>query len=120
MPRTYITNMTHFLNPSGRIPTDIPREARELASFLALIVDEVTSAFPDSDCGVDTEIRCRTENCPGHIVGALNDLDQAINWCCMECGHNGVVSNWQATRWDNTGLRTPRAIGTTQQGGEDQ
>lgn len=109
MPQTYITDMTHFLDASGEIPADIPKEGRELASFLALIVDEVTSAFPDSDCGVDTGIRCRTKGCPGQIVGALDDLGEPIHWCCIECGHSGVVSNWQKTKWDNT---KPVAPGT--------
>jgi len=32
--------MTHFLNEEGNIPKQMPKEARELASFFALVIDE--------------------------------------------------------------------------------
>jgi len=34
--------MPHFLDDKGNIPTEMPKEARELASFLALVVDATT------------------------------------------------------------------------------
>ena len=76
MSHTYITYLTHFLNKSDDIPKEIPEEDRELASFLALIVDEVTSKFPDTDLGFDTGIRCRTNNCQCEIIGALDGPEE--------------------------------------------
>jgi len=35
----YVSIFTHFLDEEGNIPKHIPAEARELASFHALIVD---------------------------------------------------------------------------------
>ena len=35
----YMTDLTHVLDESGGIPKSIPKEARELASFLALVID---------------------------------------------------------------------------------
>ena len=97
-------NLTHFLNSDGEIPKDLPREARELASFLALIVDKVTSCFPMTNAGVDTEIRCRNKGCRGSMIGALDAIDEPIHWYCLDCGHHGEMSNWRKSRWDNTGL----------------
>ena len=45
----YISNMTHFLDETGNIPDAMPKEARHLASFHALVVDFATKkyrAFP--------------------------------------------------------------------------
>ena len=38
--------MTHFLDETGNIPKQMPKEAREMASFLALIVDTSTRINP--------------------------------------------------------------------------
>lgn len=41
----YITNMTHFLDESGNIPKEMPKKGRELASFLALLIDDFTKEY---------------------------------------------------------------------------
>jgi len=38
----YISNMQHFLDETGNILKQMPKEARELASFMALVVDTTT------------------------------------------------------------------------------
>jgi len=38
----YISNLTHSLDEQGNIPKQIPKEAREMANFLALVVDATT------------------------------------------------------------------------------
>ncbi len=45
---SYITDLRHLLNEEGAIPEEMPQPARELASFLALVVDAVTSSYPES------------------------------------------------------------------------
>lgn len=38
--------MQHFLDQQGDIPKQMPKEARELASFHALVVDATTRIMP--------------------------------------------------------------------------
>ena len=98
----YIMNLTHFLNSDGEIPKDIPSEARELASFLALVVDGVSASYSQTNPEVETKIRCRKKNCHGLIIGVIEAIDEPIDWFCMECGHYGVIYDWQGSKWDNT------------------
>lgn len=53
--------MTHFLDESGSIAREIPVEARELASFMALFVDASTKLLPAQP--ITTDIRCFEEGC---------------------------------------------------------
>lgn len=39
---TYVTDLQHYLDGEGEIVTQMPEEARQLASFFALLVDEVS------------------------------------------------------------------------------
>ena len=104
MNETYVTDLTHFLDETGKIRPDIPGEAREMASFLALIVDAVTTQFPRIGSGVEIRIRCHAAGCQGAIIGALGSRDELVHWRCPACGDGGTISNWQRTRWDNTEL----------------
>jgi hypothetical protein len=42
----YISQMPHFLDETGDIPKQMPKEARELASFMALVIDATTKNAP--------------------------------------------------------------------------
>ncbi len=42
----YITDITHFLNESGNFPPQMPKQARELASFLSMVIEAATCRFP--------------------------------------------------------------------------
>ena len=95
----YITNMTHFLDEKGNIPTSMPREARELASFLALVVDFTTKNLPISL--TTTDVMCFEKGCGGMIKTALHKKPEEIHWYCPECENEGVISGWQKTKWDN-------------------
>lgn len=111
MESAYIMDLTHYLDDNGEIPKDIHRDAREMGSFLALVVDMVTVVYPETDTGVETGIRCRIQGCTGEIIGALDNPDEEIHWFCIECGHHGTISNWQGSKWDNTGLHLQFAGG---------
>jgi len=102
MPRCYVTDLTHFLDDQGDIVQDMPTEARQLASFLTLIVDAVTAGFPGEDGTMDTRIRCRSKGCRGSILGTLHEAASPIHWQCPVCHQEGVISHWQKSRWDNT------------------
>ena len=97
--KTYVTDIRHFLNENGEL-TEMPKEARRLASFLVLLIDAATSVPPVRDH--DTRIRCRTDACTGSIRSSLAAKDGEIVWYCPRRGHNGLIRNWQGTKWDQT------------------
>jgi len=95
----YITNMTHFIDETGNIPTNIPKEARELANFMALVVDEATKEYDSSV--VSTSLRCFKKKCVGTINSEFLIENDEIHWACTKCKNEGIISDWQKTKWDN-------------------
>jgi predicted RNA-binding Zn-ribbon protein involved in translation (DUF1610 family) len=93
---TYITDITHFLNATGEILADLPQPAAGLASFLTLIIEPTTET--GSSVFDEIGLRCRTEECKGSILSRLES--EEIIWHCPICGHNGIIRNWQSTKWD--------------------
>lgn len=96
----YISDMTHFLNEKGNIPKEMPKEGREMASFLALVVDFTTKTKPSTL--TPSGIRCFTKGCHGIIKSTLKSDKLEVHWFCPECENEGVISNWQKTKWNNT------------------
>ncbi len=101
---TYVSDLAHFLDSSGKLSGRAPMEVREMAGFLVLILDKVTIHFPDTSSGIGTGVRCRSRNCNGEIMGALDSIDSPVMWYCPECGNYGTISNWRGSQWDNTGI----------------
>jgi hypothetical protein len=97
-----VADIHHFLDEHGEM-APMPTPARSLASFLTLVIDEATSAFPAEFH--DTGIRCRTKECNGTIKINLTSTTDEISWCCTVCEHHGVIRNWQDTKWN----RLPQA-----------
>ncbi len=95
----YISQMPHFLDESGNIPKQLPKQVRELASFMALVVDTSTKTL--SSTLTSTEIRCFNKGCHGLIKTALMPKNVEIHWYCPDCENEGVISEWQKTKWDN-------------------
>jgi len=94
---TYITDITHFLDTTGEMPADLPQPAASLASFLVLIIDATTeTGSSDFD---EIGLRCRSEECTGSILSRLESETDDIIWHCPICGHNGIIRNWQTTKW---------------------
>jgi len=98
MSGAYITDITRYLNDAGELPAELPGPARKLASFLVLLIDEVTQRFPAQDAA--TGIRCRSKHCTGSIRASLLSPGEEIVWHCPTCGHHGIIRNWQGTKWD--------------------
>ena len=98
---TWVTDLSHFVDETGKLPTNLPGPARRLAQQLSAIVAAATSATrPGEATG---RIKCRRR--PGHraCVGVIDHrlwADERITWNCPSCGDNGVISNWQSTAWD--------------------
>ena len=91
--------MPHFLDEKGNIPTEMPKQARELASFMALVVDTTTKTLPSTL--TSTDIRCFNKGCHGLIKTAIMPKSGEIHWYCPDCENEGVISGWQGTKWDN-------------------
>jgi hypothetical protein len=95
----YISNMQHFLDETGNIPKQMPKEAREMASFLALVVDATTNNIPSTL--TSTDIRCFEKRCQGMIKAEILRATGEIHWKCSKCQNEGRISGWQKTKWDN-------------------
>ena len=95
----FISNMTHFLDETGNIPKQMPSEARELASFLALVIDTTTKNNPFTL--TQTEIRCFEKGCKGFIKSEVMKDNNDIHWVFSKCENEGRISGWKLTKWDN-------------------
>ena len=78
----YISQMPHFLDETGNIPKEMPKEARP---------QTLTT----------TEIRCFKKGCQGIIKSEILGKKDDIYWICSKCPNEGVISEWQKTKWDN-------------------
>lgn len=96
----YISNMTHFLDEQGNIPKQMPKEARELASFFALVIDTATKKL--STRLIPTDIRCFEKGCQGTIRVEILPSSKEIHWMCSRCKNEGRISHWKGTRWNNS------------------
>jgi len=94
--------MQHFLDEKGNIPKQMPKEARELASFFAMVIDITTKTMPSTLSS--TDIRCFNKGCHGVIKSAIKPGTGEVHWYCPECENEGVISHWMGTRWDNKSI----------------
>lgn len=94
---TYVTDITHYLDTGGEMAR-MPAPARKLASFLTLVIEAATGAPSAKDH--DSRIRCRAKACKGSIRTSLAPSHDKITWYCPSCGHHGVITNWQETKWN--------------------
>ena len=77
----------------------MPKEARELIGFLTLIIDTTTKKL--SQTLTTTDVRCFQKGCSGLIKSAIRPDTGEIHWYCPDCENEGVISEWQKTKWDN-------------------
>jgi len=98
----YISNMQHFLDEQGNIPKQMPKEARELAGFFALVIDATTKNIPFTL--IQADIRCFEKGCNGLIKSEVLKENNEIHWVCSKCQNEGVISGWQKTKWNNKGV----------------
>ena len=93
----YITNFQHFLDEQGNILKDIPKDARELANFLALLIDDASTG----DYDAEQTIRFIEKGCEGLVVAFITHDTDEIYWVCPICKTKGYINNWRGTKWDN-------------------
>jgi hypothetical protein len=103
MPDTWMIDITHYLDGSGRIPDDLPSSALRLANYFGSIVASVSARFSGAP---HDSVRCRRRPgrrpCPGGISGVMRAGSSEIVWHCPVCGDNGVIHNWKGTIWDRS------------------
>ena len=94
----YITDLTHFLDDKGAIAA-MPAPARRLAEFLGRVVAAASAPCAGEVEGIG---ECRCNKCKGIVIAEIAS-DDAIEWLCETCGHEGRISNWRRSFWDLSG-----------------
>jgi len=97
----YITNIKHLLDASVKMSEEMPEEPRELLEFLTQVICSTTRTLPATLTTI--EVRCTGKSCDGVIKSALRPDTQEIHWYCPECEKEGMINNWQGTKWDHRG-----------------
>ncbi len=92
----FISNITHFLDEEGNIATTMNKHGREIASFLAMVIDSETK--PPSEEYV--ELSCWKKKCTGTIESFVDEESNSIEYWCTDCENAGVISGWEGTKWD--------------------
>jgi hypothetical protein len=63
------------------------------------VIDATTITLPTTLTSSD--IRCFAKGCHGIVKTSFNHKNEEIHWYCPDCDNEGMISNWQGTRWDN-------------------
>jgi hypothetical protein len=96
-----ITDIRHFMDENGEVP-ELPLEAKELLNFLTAIIEAATIEY-ESPVTLSA-VNCRKlivgKSCSGEIEVWVYTEDNQIDWECLECGDEGVISHWEGTPRD--------------------
>lgn len=109
---TWVTDLRHYLDEDGQLAA-MPGPAMRLATFVCAIV-----SWTSRGGGVRerTNVWCRRTRqrrpCGGEIVAGYGGESADIVWECPECGDNGLIHDWQGSRWDRRGERGPHQLPT--------
>lgn len=96
----FTSDLKHFLDDKGGIPSDIHPEGREMALFLTKIIEAVTIHPMASKNSLLTDRLCPADQCNERVFGFYADFNQPIAWKCKSCGAEGTIQNWQFSKWD--------------------
>lgn len=97
----YITNTKHLIDASLKMAEEMPAEARELIGFLTKVIDSTTRSLPNTL--TTTDVSCPGKGCEGLVKSALRPDTKEIHWYCPDCEKEGLINNWQGTKWDHRG-----------------
>ena len=103
-PRTYVSDMTHFLDENGLAPVGLPKEFYAMLNYHAAIV-KAGSSHPGNTqfCSI-IPCRRRPNRKPcGSYLTVTHQPDSVIHWQCPKCGEQGFISNWRETIYDLSG-----------------
>ena len=102
MNRNFISDINHFLDENGAIPSTLTPEGKDVAEGLSKIIACVTQGPRKSP---KTDVRCwselNREMCAGEIDAGIDLQKFTILWNCEKCGDSGSISNWENTFWDH-------------------
>lgn len=94
----YITNIIHLHEASLKMAGEMPEEARDLIGFLTQVIESTTLTLPSTL--TTTDVRCYGKSCDGLIKSAVRIDTEEIHWYCPGCEKEGLINNWQGTKWD--------------------
>lgn len=101
MNRTFITNLTHFLDEKGAVPDQLAKPARQLVENLGAIVTHMTR---HASGNFHTHLPCwgrlGRKACPGTIEAGVRVTDFAIIWYCPTCEDKGLITHWEGSFFD--------------------
>jgi hypothetical protein len=84
------------------MPDDVPGPARRMAEHLGSIVRAATAV--ESGTPWVSAVPCRRRpnrrQCPGTMAVFRTDLPRTIEWRCMSCADEGVISGWERSPFD--------------------
>ena len=98
---TMMTNIRHFLDENDEAP-NLSQDAKELLNFLSGIIESASTAYdtPVTLANVKCLKTVNEKSCSGEIEVWVFPEDNRIGWECLECGDEGIISNWEGTQWD--------------------
>ena len=62
-------------------------------------VSITTKNLPDTL--TTTDVKCFKNGCSGMIKSAFRPDTEEIHWYCPDCENDGLINDWQGTKWDN-------------------
>ena len=93
MGNTWVIDMPHFDYPEEDAYT-LPKQALKLWAYFGSIVGGTVGRPPfRRTAGIHCRRRPKRVPCSGVI-------ESELRWWCPACGENGLISNWEGTRWD--------------------
>ena len=99
--RMLVSDFSHFMD----MPNDVPGPARRLAAHLAAIV-RAGSARPvgvGETSAVGCTKRPRRRPCDGFVM-VFRHGNGEIAWSCEVCGDEGLITGWEGSPSDVSGL----------------
>lgn len=95
----WITDLRHFMTVGGRLVSD---RRTSLPAYLSMVVEAATARPAGS--WVPSPIRCYRrpgrKGCQGRIHVYRAESPDLVEWACPACGAFGIITGWEASRWD--------------------
>jgi len=97
---TLKADLRDFLDQAGNV-LELTDQASKVFKFLSEIVSTVSEHIEQPLIAVDLQCSSRADglSCRGSIEAKCRESG-VIEWHCDICQAAGVISHWQASRWD--------------------
>jgi hypothetical protein len=100
MGDTWVIDMSHFDYPEEDA-YKFSKAALKLWAYFGSIVEGTVDRPPlRRTAGIRCRRRPKRVPCTGVIESELHPNGNELRWWCPVCGDNGLISNWEGTRWD--------------------